>query len=84
MTFDSGVVFGRALAAERNARDWKAYAEELERQLRTSKANTAGMKALKDAALEELARLDPENYLLIQHNRQRVFDAGFEPIAHSQ
>nr|WP_311527966.1 hypothetical protein [uncultured Ralstonia sp.] len=81
MTFDSGVVFGRALAAERNVRDWKAYASELERQLRTSQANTAGMEALKDAAMKELTRLDPDNYLHVQQNRQRIFDAGFNPIS---
>ncbi|MGA3842228.1 hypothetical protein ACI2UC_03450 [Ralstonia nicotianae] len=78
---DNGAALGRAFAAERNARDWKTYAMELERQLRTSQANTAGMEALKDAAIKELARLDPANYLHIQQNRQQIFDAGFDPVA---
>lgn len=80
-TLDNGAALGRAFAAERNARDWKAYAMELERQLRTSEANTAGMEALKDAAMRELAKVDPANYLHIQQNRQRIFDAGFNPVA---
>lgn len=78
---DSGVVFGRARAAERSAQDWKAYAENLERQLRISQANTAGLEAVKDAAIKELAKLDPRSYLLVQQNRQRVFDAAFNAVA---
>jgi hypothetical protein len=38
------------------------------------------MEALKDAAIKELTRLDPTNYLHIQQNRQRIFDSGFTPI----
>lgn len=80
-TLDNGAALGRAFVAERNARDWKAYAMELESQLRTSEANTAGMEALKNAAIKELTRLDPKNYLHIQQNRQRIFDAGFATVA---
>ncbi|MHA6828475.1 hypothetical protein ACQUJV_19930 [Ralstonia pseudosolanacearum] len=80
-TLDNGAALGRAFVAERNARDWKAYAMELERKLRTSEANTAGMEALKNAAMRELAKVDPANYLHIQQNRQRIFDAGFNPVA---
>ncbi|SEI14414.1 hypothetical protein [Paraburkholderia hospita] len=75
------VIFGRAQAATRSAEQWKAYAENLERQLRISQANAAGMEALKDAAIKELARVDPRSYLLVQQNRQRIFDSGFEPVA---
>ena len=38
MTFDSGVMFGRALAAERNAREWREYARNLETQIKQLKA----------------------------------------------
>lgn len=34
--------------------------------------------ALKDALLKELARVDPTNYLLVQANRQAVFDAAYD------
>ena len=77
---DNGAALGRAFAAERSSRDWKAYAMELERQLRMSEANTAGMEALKDPAIKELTRLDPANYLHTQQNRQRIFDSGFNPV----
>ncbi|MFC0130608.1 hypothetical protein [Ralstonia solanacearum] len=53
---------------------------ELERQLRTSQAHTAGTEALKDVAIKELTRLDPANYLHIQQNRQRIFDSGVTPV----
>ncbi|HGO6128542.1 hypothetical protein ACN8ZM_41105 (plasmid) [Burkholderia aenigmatica] len=78
------VIFGRAQAAHRSAEQWKAYAENLERQLRISQANAAGMEALKDAAIKEIARVDPRSYLLVQQNRQRIFDAGFNPVANGK
>jgi hypothetical protein len=66
----------RARNAEGVAHEWKAYAEQLERKLATYAANYAGMEALKNAAMTELAKVDPKNYLMVQQNRQRVFDAG--------
>src|SRR5260363_1883 len=58
--------------ARKNANEWMAYAQRLERDIRVHKANRTGQKAIKDAALKELARLDPKNYLLIQENRSRI------------
>lgn len=78
------MVLGRALAAERSAWQWKAYAENLEQQLRISQANKAGTKAVKDAAIQELARVDPRNYLLVQQNRQQIFDRAFNPVANGE
>ena len=75
---DNGAALGRAFAAERTAADWKAYAKKLEQQLLAAKANLAGNKALKDAALRELAKVDPANYLMVQQNRQRVYDEDFD------
>ncbi len=79
--YDDGIMFGRAVAERRGAERWKAYAKNLENQLRISQANTAGMETLKDAAMKELMRLDPSNYLMIKQNRQRVFDSAYDPIA---
>ncbi|MCA7955558.1 hypothetical protein LGM43_35435 [Burkholderia seminalis] len=78
---DDGVMFGRAVAAPRSAEQWKAYAAQLEDALRICQANTAGMQALKDAAIKELAKVDPGNYLLMQANRQKIFDSAFDHIA---
>lgn len=75
---DNGVALGRAFAAERNAMDWRAYARKLEQQLLAAEANLAGNKALKDAALRELAKADPANYLMVQQNRQRIYDKDFD------
>ncbi|AOK42564.1 hypothetical protein WL96_15530 (plasmid) [Burkholderia vietnamiensis] len=78
---DSGVMFGRAVAERRNADQLRAYAVQLEEALRVSQANSAGLEALKDAAIKELQRVDPGNYLLKQANRQQIFDAAFNPVA---
>ncbi|WP_176059967.1 hypothetical protein [Paraburkholderia sp. BCC1876] len=75
---DNGAALGRAFAAEQTAADWKAYAKKLEQQLLAAEANLAGNKALKDAALHELAKVDPANYLMVQQNRQRVYDKDFD------
>jgi hypothetical protein len=66
----------RARQSEDVARQWKAYADELERKLAVCAANLAGMEAMKDAAVTELSRVDPKNYLMVQQNRQRIFDAA--------
>jgi len=78
---DDGVLFGRAVAAHCSAEQWKTYAAKLEEALRISQANVAGMQAVKDSAMKELARVDPRNYLLEQANRQHIFDAAFYSIA---
>ncbi|NIF40182.1 hypothetical protein F3J14_04540 [Burkholderia sp. Tr-862] len=75
------VIFGRAQAAAQTAQQWKAYAEDLERQLQNALANKAGMEAVKDAAIKELARVDSRNYLLVQQNRQRIFSTAFNSAA---
>jgi ribosomal protein S18 len=66
----------RARNSEGVAREWKAYAEELERKLAVYAANYAGMEALKNVAVTELARVDPKNYLTVQQNRQRILEAA--------
>ncbi|MDR8077784.1 hypothetical protein BLA50215_01764 [Burkholderia lata] len=81
---DNGAALGRAFAAERKAADWKAYARKLEQQLLAAEANLAGNKALKDAALRELTRADPGNYLTVQQNRQRIYDRDFDAVIASR
>lgn len=66
----------RARQSEDVARQWKAYAEDLQSKLATLSANYAGMEALKNAAVTELARVDPRNYLTVQQNRQRILEAA--------
>lgn len=77
---DAAIILGRARAAESGANEWKAIAKKLVCDNRIHKANTAGMEALKDAAMKELARLDPNNYLMTQRNRQQIFDAAYTPV----
>lgn len=66
----------RARNSEDVARQWKAYAEELEQKMAMLSANYVGMEALKNAAVSELARVDPKNYLNVQQNRQRILEAA--------
>lgn len=80
---DNGAALGRAFAAERNAADWKVYAKNLEQQLLAAEANLAGNKALKDAALRELAKVAPSSYLMVQQNRQRIYDKDFDSVVAS-
>jgi hypothetical protein len=68
-----GMAEGEAQRAIKHADEWRAYAKSIE-------ANLAGMEARKDTAIKELARLDPKNYLLIQQNRQKIFDAAYNSI----
>ena len=74
----------RARQSEDVARQWKEYADELERKLATYAANYAGMEALKNAAMTELAQVDPRNYLTVQQNRQRIFDAARNAAANEK
>jgi len=64
----------RARNAEEVARNWMEYARGLEEKLALYAANYEGMEALKNAAMEELSRVDPTNRLTVQENRQCIFD----------
>jgi len=72
---------GVAFVARNDAVEWQNYARKLEQQLLTVQADKAGMVAVKDAALKELARVDPHNYLLVQENRKRIWDAAYTQVA---
>ncbi len=78
---DAAVISMNNAGERKHANEWRAYAQRLERDIRVCEGNAEGQRAIKDAALKELARLDPKNYLLIQENRTRIFDAAYNPIA---
>ncbi len=65
---------GVARDAERRASEWEAYAHMLEQQLKVAKAEQYGFAAVRDAAIGELKKLDPRNYLMVQQNRRNIFD----------
>ncbi len=74
------------LIAEENfaaAQKWKAYAARLEKELdevwdlyRETKGNATGQQALKEAALEEVKKLDPANKMLDLSTRKEIFDSA--------
>ncbi|SOZ17262.1 conserved hypothetical protein [Cupriavidus taiwanensis] len=75
-----GQARANARVANANAQaadDWAAYAHRLEQQLREANAREKAVSAVKDAALAELARVDPRNYLLVQKNRQALGNAAY-------
>ncbi|CAE6697158.1 hypothetical protein [Paraburkholderia domus] len=72
-----GYTLGRAEGAEKSANSWMKYARELEQELVNAKAGLEAIRALKDAALSELARLDPTHPLMVQENRQKIADKAY-------
>lgn len=70
-----------ALVANENAEvanQWAAYARQLEDLLREAQANLCGARAVRDAALAEVGRLDPKNRLMSKENRIRIGQAAYE------
>ncbi|MBU6486528.1 MAG: hypothetical protein KGQ57_01745 [Burkholderiales bacterium] len=59
---------------------WKNYARELEQKLADAQAGLTGMRVLQDAAIKELGKVDPNNYLLIQANRQKILDKTYAKV----
>ncbi|CAN7783295.1 hypothetical protein LJR296_008177 [Cupriavidus necator] len=68
---------GQARANAQTANEWAVYARRLEQRLREAEAREKAVAAVKDAALAELARVDPQNYLLVQKNRQALGNAAY-------
>lgn len=60
------------------ANQWAAYARELEGLLQEAQANLCGARAVRDAALAEIGRLDPKNRLMTTENRVRIGQAAYE------
>ncbi|MCY0853213.1 hypothetical protein [Cupriavidus sp. D39] len=65
------------------ANEWAAYARQLEGLLLEAKANLIGARAVRDVALTELGKLDPQNYLLVKENRVRIGQAAYNEEMHS-
>lgn len=59
-------------------RDWKAYAVKMEAALKEQKAQTWRQAGIKEAALKEIARIDPNNPLLRQEVRKAIGDQAEE------
>ena len=64
------------------ANEWAAYARQLEGLLQEAKANLNGARAVRDAALAELSKLNPQSYLLVKENRVRIGQAAYNEEMH--
>ena len=71
---DGYVAFGRALAAERNAREWQNYARNLETQIKQLRAKLSST-AQNHQETREVLRLTVE-----LHNRQQARAAALEAL----
>jgi hypothetical protein len=60
------------------ADSWMEYARKLERKLATANAGLSAMRALKNIAITELAKVDPQNSLLIGTNQQKILDEEYK------
>ncbi|QGZ55109.1 hypothetical protein [Paraburkholderia acidiphila] len=76
MTID-GYTLGLAERNAKTADSWQNYARQLEQQLVNAKAGLEAMTTLKNVALTELAKLDPNHYLTVQENRQKIIDTAY-------
>ncbi|MEX3917862.1 hypothetical protein AB4Y43_16720 [Paraburkholderia sp. BR10872] len=68
---------GRAIRNQAAAENWMSYARELEQKLANAQAGLEAMRTLKDAAITELGKVDPANYLMNQANRQKILDTAY-------
>ena len=71
---DGYVAFGRALAAERNAREWQNYARNLETQIKQLRAKLSST-AQNHQETREVLRLTVE-----LHNRQQARAAALDAL----
>lgn len=68
-----------------SAVEWKEYAKRLEVRLeetwqafREDSGNASGQHAVRQAAIEEIARIDPTNKMLNKEYRLNIFDKAKE------
>lgn len=69
---------GRAIGAENALSSWKIYAKQLEDALAVTKAAAEGVKAVRDQAVKELAKIDPKHFFLNKENRNEVYEMAYE------
>ena len=63
--------------ANRNAREWEAYAQELQRQLEDGYGSIAANLGIRYALIEQLRRVDPKNPLLVDEMlKNRLIEAA--------
>ncbi|MEW6133960.1 MAG: hypothetical protein AB1591_12505 [Pseudomonadota bacterium] len=79
--------YGRMLGQQMRSGDsnkalgeWKAYAKKLEKSLAEMTESAYGQAGVKEAALKEIARIDPNNSLLKQDVRDAIFDKSVEDL----
>lgn len=71
------------LRAENQSQDkalryWKAYAAKMEAALKEQKEATFGQAGIKEAALREIARIDPNNPMLRQDIREAIYQKSVD------
>jgi len=69
---------GRAISAENALDDWVEYANRLRAELNQAKASVEGVKAVRDQAIKELAKLDPKHFFLVKEKRNEIYDLTYE------
>jgi hypothetical protein len=67
----------RARGAENDVASLQKFLHALEAELENYKASLNGVAAVRDTALKELARLDPNHFLLMKENRSKIYDEAF-------
>lgn len=72
-----GATLGLAMRNGHEAESWKNYARQLEQQLVDAKAGLAAMRTLKDVAICELAKLDPNHALIQRENQQNIVHKAY-------
>lgn len=63
--------------------EWKAYAKSLEEALRGQKIESRRQFSIKEAALKEIARIDPNNPMLKVEVRKAIGDKAEEELKKS-
>lgn len=69
-----GFMRGKAAATENALKQWRDYAAKLEKALQAQVESTYGHAGIKEAALKEIARIDPNNPLLKEDVRKAIYE----------
>jgi hypothetical protein len=72
-----GYTLGLAKANAKAADSWQNYARQLEQELLNAKAGLEAMRTLKDVAISELAKLDPNHCLIVKENQQNIVHKAY-------
>lgn len=72
----------RARGAENDVASLQQVVHSLKTELDNYKASLNGVAAVRDTALKELARLDPNHFLLTKENRSKIYDEAYYQKKH--